>query len=911
MSAVFVPSSPLEALVREGDYRGTLELLRPLTPDARRSYRASVSRMNKLIWESRWKDGGDKGPIWGYRVTPEQERAAAAAALLCGSAQDAAEAQLHANDVIELSRAYELPCLPGLAEALMERAPHRIVLVQELIAAGVVQRPNTEAYTIGLIALPRFLRREKSLADCFVADPGLKDAVLRLFEVQGTAEDCLASADKYNSAKNSWMAQLLTLCREGDLARSTAIDKTLGVLEQDWPQYRAGWFSRFHKALDPQVEEMQAHASRYLHLCQSRIPPTVSLALEALGQLESASCIAPADLLTGLKPVFATESKGQVEIALKLMQRCLKRAPALGPDAAVIACSALVQDTPALQAKLLKQIAPFSRDQQVQAELLRHADGLAPSNRGVLSSLVGDGERGHHAAGTPVSDAQAVESVAVDAAIRRMGLVHDLDELVQLIAHVFENDEDIDAFERAMCGLVRASPLAAEDRPRFGPVLKRVAKLRKPVALELGRLVEFVCTGARPPPVTVLKDHSGPSRIHKLLQARVHDLMDLAAQGKRHPPLSTPTHQRGVIVVSELVARLRSHLSLDITSSIQEQALAILRLAPSGDDEDLAALRQMPDEPIVRALRHALGDDVLIGPERALYCAAARVRSPRSDDIATLLKYGDLGPDGPQAARYSWDVSAWQSGGDEKYTFYSLRVMPEVERHGETGVLAVQRHGCPPGKDAWSIASRSSVAGPDPGVIHYSSTLLPSDLEAFFAEGAREIGNNLNWDEARWQNKAYLQPLLDPTVQPGRMALLLLACSLAGKEPGQTAMAVDGLVQLHRRSKLDVALLGETLGRLIACSLVKVARLRKSLDAALLIEPGLAGSVIEWLVASLLASAGELPKDHAKLLELLHELLVSTGRRLDSDTKTKFGGFKVGGTAKAMLNKLLTLESGR
>ncbi|MBK7006803.1 MAG: hypothetical protein IPH37_18085 [Burkholderiales bacterium] len=66
-------------------------------------------------------------------------------------------------------------------------------------------------------------------------------------------------------------------------------------------------------------------------------------------------------------------------------------------------------------------------------------------------------------------------------------------------------------------------------------------------------------------------------------------------------------------------------------------------------------------------------------------------------------------------------------------------------------------------------------------------------MEPFFAEGAHALGNNLNWWEANWQNRAYLDVLIEPTTPMTPMALLLLAVALAGKEPGQTALAVDAL----------------------------------------------------------------------------------------------------------------------
>ena len=108
---------------------------------------------------------------------------------------------------------------------------------------------------------------------------------------------------------------------------------------------------------------------------------------------------------------------------------------------------------------------------------------------------------------------------------------------------MFENDTDIDAFERAVAALVRAAPISSLDRQRLSPVVKRAAKVRKPVAQELARLLLFVATGQRTigrPAV----DHGGnPSSVQAQLIARIDDLMDVSAQGRGLPVLGTNCYE--------------------------------------------------------------------------------------------------------------------------------------------------------------------------------------------------------------------------------------------------------------------------------------------------------------------------------------------------------------------------------
>lgn len=907
MAQLFTPSTPLELLVHGADYNGVLDYLRPLSVAERQRHRASVARMLKLIDESTWRGPEASGLVWDTAASKEQWRSVGAAALLCGTAEDAATSRMEFDYVLALSKEFEIPCLSGLADALLRRSPYRIHFVQDLIAAGVVVRPDSEDYALGLIYLPGQQHPPTALAERFAADPGLRDAVLRIFDIQGTTEDSLASAEKYTVPVNSWRYHLLAMTRDGFFDRATLLHKTLSALEQDWPQYRASWFSRFHKDLAPTTAELQVNAARYLQLCHSRIPPTVSLALDALGQLESKGQIDAAALLAALRPVMSGGSKGQVEAALKLMDRCVAHNPGFEVEAALLTCSALVLDSAALQAKLLQRLSRQSANASVREAMRRHLPGMAASNRGTMLKLLGEAEESVPAAKAVQADSPDGPRASAVGDERRLAPVADLDELIQLIAYVFENDTDTDAFERAMSGLVAMAPFSPGDAAQFSPVLKRAAKMQKPVAVELARLLVFAMQGARLS-VKVAMDYFGDfSEVHRRLIARAEALMDLLEQGKRLAPLSSPTHRRGAIAPADLIDRALAYQARGVRTSVAEQALAILRLAGPANDADRQRLRGLTDSPFVCALRYALADDVVPGKERELFCAAARIRHLRSDDVALLASYGDLGPDGPRAARYSWEVSSRSAGDKTIYWYHDLKILSAARPSEPGDLLAVARHPMLGTTEAWGSYSSVSLAGDDAGMVAYSATLMPSDLEAFFAEGARGLGNNIDWSQACWHHKRYLEPLLDPTVVAGPMAVLMLVCALGGKEPGQAALAVDGLVQLRVDGRLDVAMLSATLRRLLATPMVKPTRYRKQFDSALRIDPGLAMPLIEVLSTAVTVNPEAPARDISQLLELLHELLVQTGQVLSTEAKQEIAEMKPAGQGKALQEKLLAM----
>jgi hypothetical protein len=235
---------------------------------------------------------------------------------------------------------------------------------------------------------------------------------------------------------------------------------------------------------------------------------------------------------------------------------------------------------------------------------------------------------------------------------------------------------------------------------------------------------------------------------------------------------------------------------------------------------------------------------------------------------------------------------------------FELKVEPHAIRPPEY-LPAVLRH-CADDVEHRYLRWWSS-AGVDAGAIHYVATLLPSDLQGFFAEGARMVGGNIDWWEAQWQNRAYLEPLLEPTTQMGPMACLLLALALAGKEPGQTAVAVDALVHAHAQGRFKSSqVLGETLRALLATPLLKVARLHKSLQAALRADSCIDGFVFELLCAALQARPEDPPRDTAVLLRLLLELKVAGARTLPPAATNAISSMKLSGNGRSLQRQLIS-----
>lgn len=350
----------------------------------------------------------------------------------------------------------------------------------------------------------------------------------------------------------------------------------------------------------------------------------------------------------------------------------------------------------------------------------------------------------------------------------------------------------------------------------------------------------------------------------------------------------------------ECVARLELHVQAGIQPSAVESVQALLRLAPCLHGAALQRARALIDWPVTRALRYALGDDVEPAGYEALFAAAARIRHPNADDPRLLAAQGDLGPDAARSARYQWHILAENRG---SFTATNLRIEPEpAGRVVPVEFVAVTRHRAP--TEDWRHYGASRFAGPGPGLVAWSTTVVPSSLDALFAEGVEAIGNNLDWWEAQWWTHAYLHPLLDPTVPLTEPAALLLSLALCAKEPGQAAIGVDALAQSWRENRYS-ARVGGIVRELLASQWIMSSRLAKSLRAALRIEPLLAGTVFDLVAEAVQARPADPPKDTAKLLELLQETLLISGRSLPETTRAALSSMELGGQGARIRKELL------
>ena len=242
---------------------------------------------------------------------------------------------------------------------------------RHLIATGAAHKPDSDAYTLALVSHPQSFDlssgpdgwRRMSVMEVLRRNPDLLvDDVWRVFEVEGGGENSLAAYDKYSSEENRWRAALVELSNDGSLDRERLLDASLDVLQRGFAPFRAQWFSAFDEAMRPTPAERTARASTYLSLAASPIGPTASMALKALGQIQKAGGLDPAEIVSQIGPALLAPSKGAAIQALALLSRAGEAEPGLRVDAAGVSVAALGHSSPDVQKSAAAQLRSWFPD---------------------------------------------------------------------------------------------------------------------------------------------------------------------------------------------------------------------------------------------------------------------------------------------------------------------------------------------------------------------------------------------------------------------------------------------------------------------------------------------------------------------------------------------------------------------
>jgi hypothetical protein len=911
-------------------FRGTAEVeRRPLAPVALEWFRKASRSDLEVV--------GNKGPETTMRVRwalgERVLEACELAVLATASAGELSRLRFVPRDgenALALLSALRPSSLDAWAGALLEWGSGNWGFVRRLVRAGLCRKPAGDGYTLGLIGhAVRAGKSFASLRDFLLSDPELIDVDLwRLFEVEGSGEDSLAARDKYARPPFTWAETLVGLAREGRLPRDRLLDASLGALARDFAQFRAGWFSRFHEALEPALPEREERLDRYLRLLASSIPPTATFALKAVRLVDAARPIAASRLAAHLEPVLTARSKAAIKYALELLERAARREKAFAPAGARLAAGALLHASPEVQALALAFLERHGDPEN--AELRRRIgevkDNAAASLRARLSRWVGPpASAGGGAAGAiqPPAASSPPRAAASDIGARAWPAplappISSLDELLDRAAFVLENPGETDELERVLDGVSRLCGLRPGDlAERSGPLRKRCrGALDHPGTMDYARDIALtrrllaVCLSSwlegSPASLDRLEKELAryvPACMFLLERSRA--LAGRAARGLELPLLSAPTGRGGWIDPRVLPARLEAWRKAGAAPDIHDQALALLRIDPEHRAEALRGAAGLHGE-LAAALRFALGaDGVEIGPTAALWIAGARARSPREDSPALERAHPRSGPDAARAARVSWKavVKREKTLSGEAYSYEELlaETDPPLPVKVETARLPVLFHF----RAGWRFDSRSYL--PEEAAIRWLGLLCPGLRESFVGLCLARLFRTLAYAQAEDADlRAFLMPLAGAGEPLGPQACRAIALGLASRSVACALAARDALIAALEDGRVPVEPLGAALAEVFPLECLAAGRWAKSLAEVARASPRHARSVSALIQRSLRGDPARTRRDLHHLLELLVELLSETGSALDDRAAREYlEGVRSGGRTAKLVRRLL------
>jgi hypothetical protein len=271
-------------------------------------------------------------------------------------------------------------------------------------------------------------------------------------------------------------------------------------------------------------------------------------------------------------------------------------------------------------------------------------------------------------------------------------------------------------------------------------------------------------------------------------------------------------------------------------------------------------------------------------------------RSAAEEDCHSLFHLDFLlarlraeGSANPVRTRLVWNKRTWEVQG-KTYAYHQALLETE---------------GSPPSSRFDPAALTAAAFRSTLEMKRWCATVSPRLCEGWFAAGCRELGSNLEWWEADWSTRAYLEPLLNAHTSIAPMGALLIALGLAAKEAGEGGLATDALIASTADSRVDANLLGRALIEAASCGAIKFARWAKRLHNAA--QAGLVQArTIFHAIEILLESHPQMTGDFGRLIELEHELAHLAGLRLNStDALRALASLNTGGKTGRAASELV------
>lgn len=547
--------------IESGSLESLVQFFKDLSQDERSIYSPAAKRQYKRC-------------RWGMDVPPVDERVKANIVVALIVACDKKEWDeidwrfaFFNNNMIRALQELLPPNVPGLANAIL-KSPEFFVPVREMVRLQICEKPDSEDFSIAIIAAPRmvfadFKNRPTSFSDWIDKNMDIiEEDVWRIFQHEGNQEFSLSSQDKYFQSGDNWMTVLHRLSEEGKISRKRLLEESLNALGRGFIQFRSAWFSAFHDSLKPTLEERVLLTQKYLLLLGSPIGPSVAFAINNLKVLDKADKLDPDALISNINPCMVAKQKAVVLSALALLERAVQRNASLSKTASQLAIEGLLHESPEVQTKVIAFISRYGDKQnsELSSKIVSYFDAVSPSVKDELKPWIeAESEnltelelenyqyKNYYCEGWPFAQCG------------RIAPVEDEEELLQLAGYCMENPLAAMELERLMDGVSRLEASSEKFQHSGLPLVMRAERLIKNLRQRSTSLqfivAKFVCTWLHGPVEIEEFEQSHLAPSLRILDKRMDEILERREQKKFLPLLSFPTHENGWIDMQVLESR--------------------------------------------------------------------------------------------------------------------------------------------------------------------------------------------------------------------------------------------------------------------------------------------------------------------------------------------------------------------
>lgn len=648
-----------------------------------------------------------------------------------------------------------------------------------------------------------------------------------------------------------WPAALTALAAEGMLRRDALLDSCVTRLLRGGKPTDLRFCLLVLRGLEPTAQEEADRVADWMAMAADGPSTVAGQAQEVLARLDAQGMLTLRQLAEVSGAVLFRTEKKLVRAQLVQLGKVLRRDPSTADELLPVIAEAFGHpdtDTQERALKLAARAVPAAAP-AIRQDAARMAAQLGPVHRTAALAVFGELLEDE-----PAADAYE-EILPPPPVPRRLGpapasLAELTEEVVVLLRSA---PDDVTAFERALDGLIRYAHTGRKELTEalevaladqwwaslpHGEADRRMARnhdgLHIVAASLLGRISQrTVHDGLARWTATGTCCHAA---LDGILYARLWEAAAAIRTGRLPHLLATPTWHTGSIDALELVERLRGYQALGVLAGPVDFAQALLRVRRTGEEEaarqaaalgtkegDRLAAWLRADEPVAAVVPRHVETDVPVARDwlRQTVTEVRRLLLATRENQAVQQKFPRafhwLGrPHSPRDQHcYHWDNRSphW------------IATLPE---DGET--LA-----------AWLLPSLTTCVEEQRG----AAWLLPALAET----GGRSAG----------------------------AVHLALGYGLAARHAEDRLAAVDALLVLAARGRLDAELLGGELASLLAGEAVKPGRLADSARTAA--DTGAYRTVLSVLVPVLpaLLARERVPRGLSDLLAVAAECVERSG----------------------------------